>query len=86
MFGFFTSIFGCSQNKPVELVLTKENQKPYFEKGLSLIEPYTIKFEGSPRLDRNAETQLLEGIKYLDAVTQINPNNFAAFWIKGKAY
>ena len=33
-----------------------------------------------------AESSLLEGIRYLDAVTQINPDNFAAFWGKGKAH
>jgi len=34
----------------------------------------------------NPSDKIKEGIKYLDAVTKINPDNWAAFWLKGKAY
>lgn len=51
-----------------------------------MIEPYLILSDKSPRSDKNKEAKLLERIRYLDAVTQINQNNFAAFWLKGKAY
>jgi len=30
--------------------------------------------------------KISEGIMYLDVVTQINPDNWAAFWLKGKGY
>lgn len=86
MLKLFTSIFDLFQNQNTELVLTEENHDKYADKGMQLIEPYVILLGKSPRSDKNKETRLLEGIRYLDAVTQINPDNFGAFWFKGKAY
>lgn len=86
MFGLLSSLFGCSQNKKTELVLTEENHNPYYLKGTKLIEPY-MDLEGkSIIINSKAKDSITEGIRYLDAVTKINPNNFAAFWIKGKGY
>lgn len=86
MLKLFTSIFDRFQNQNTELVLIEENHDKYADKGMQLIEPYVILLGKSPRSDKNKETRLLEGIRYLDAVTQINPDNFGAFWFKGKAY
>ncbi len=86
MLGLFTSLFGRSQTETPKLVLTEENHNQYYKTGTELIEPYLILSDKSPRSDKNKEAKLLERIRYLDAVTQINQNNFAAFWLKGKAY
>lgn len=86
MFKIITSIFDRFQNQNTELVLIEENHDKYADKGMQLIEPYVILLGKSPRSDKNKETRLLEGIRYLDAVSQINPDNFGAFWFKGKAY
>ena len=86
MFGLSTSLFGCSQNKKTELVLTEENHNPYYLKGTKLIEPF-MDLEGkSIKVDTKSKDSIIEGIRYLDAVTKINPNNFAAYWVKGKGY
>jgi Flp pilus assembly protein TadD len=86
MFGLLSSLFGCSQNKKTELVLTEENHNPYYLKGTKLIEPY-VDLEGRSITNKSkAKDSIVEGIRHLDAVTKINPNNFAAFWIKGKGY
>jgi len=68
------------------LVLAEENHNLYYNRGTELIEQYVILSDQSPQLDKKGETKLLEGVRYVDAVTQINPNNFAAYWFKGKAY
>lgn len=86
MFGFLASLFGCSENKNADLVLIEQNQEPYYQKGLELIEPLINLQEGRATIDSKAKDSLAKGIKYLDAVTTINPNNFAAYWLKGKAY
>jgi len=86
IFGLLTSLIGCSQNNNIELVLTEENHNPYYLKGTKLIEPF-MDLEGkSLKIDSKAKDSIMEGIRYLDAVTKINPNNFAAYWIKGKGY
>lgn len=86
LLGLFISIAGCSQNKKGELVLTDENHDEYYGKGTELIQPFIILEGQEPRSDKNRDKKLLEGIRYLDAVTKINPNNYSAFWVKGKAY
>ncbi|WP_197492162.1 tetratricopeptide repeat protein [Arachidicoccus ginsenosidimutans] len=66
--------------------MKKENHNPYYFKGTKLIEPY-MHLEGKfITINAKAKDSIVEGIRYLDAVTQINPNNFAAYWIKGKGY
>jgi len=85
MFGFLTSLFGFTQKK-TELVLTQENHNPYYLKGTKLINPYIVLSNKLPVIDKTAEKNIIEGVRYLDAVTQINPNNFAAYWFKGKGY
>jgi tetratricopeptide (TPR) repeat protein len=86
MLGLLSSFFGFTQTKKNELVLKEENHNEYYRIGTKLIEPYLILSNKSPVLDKKAEVNIIEGIRYLDAVTQINPLNFAAFFIKGKGY
>ena len=56
----------------------------YYQKGFACIDPYII-IGGRPSRRPNTD-KIKEGIKYLDAVTKINPENWAAFWLKGKGY
>lgn len=85
-FGFLSTLFGCKEPVKKELILTQENHNPYYKIGTKLIEPYIPTSEKTAYVDKKAKDDILEGIRYLDAVTQINPNNFAAYWIKGKGY
>ncbi len=86
MFGLLSSLFGCSQKQKTELVLIQENHDQYYKIGTELIDPYVILSDNSSILDKKAKDNIREGIRYLEAVTEINKNNFAAFWIKGKGY
>lgn len=86
MFGLLTSLFGCSQNQKTEFVMREENHNLYYLKGTKLIEPF-MDLEGkSITIDSKAKESIIKGIRYLDAVTKINPNNYAAYWIIGKGY
>lgn len=61
-----------------------ERHDEYFEKGSSLIKPF-MQLHGKDV--KQADKELIgEGISYLNAVTQINNRNWAAYWIKGKAF
>jgi tetratricopeptide (TPR) repeat protein len=86
MFGLLTTLFGCSESKKTELILTEENHNPYYLKGTELIKPFMNLEETSITIYKKAKDSILEGIRYLDAVSKINPNNFAAYWVKGKGY
>lgn len=80
---FICSILACnSDNQITDLSPEKHNE--YYEKGTSLISPY-MQLHDKPRKAPN-KRKIRQGIRYLDAVTTINHQNWAAFWIKGKAY
>ncbi len=78
-------LFSSRSNSNFEITdFSLERHDEYYQKGLSCIEPYII-INGKPRSRPNTD-KIKEGIKYLDAVTKINPENWSAFWLKGKAY
>lgn len=78
-------LFSPRSNSNFEITdFSIERHDEYYKKGLSCIEPYII-IHGKPQSRPNRD-KIKEGIKYLDAVTKINPENWAAFWMKGKAY
>lgn len=78
-------LFSPRSNPSLEITdFSLERHDEYYQKGLSCIEPYII-IHGKPRNRPNID-KIKKGIKYLDAVTKINPENWAAFWLKGKAH
>ncbi len=78
-------LFSSRSNLNLEITdFSIERHDEYYKKGLSCIEPYII-IHGKPR-NRPNINKIKEGIKYLDAVTKINPKNWAAFYLRGKAY
>ncbi|WP_295122445.1 hypothetical protein [uncultured Chitinophaga sp.] len=63
-----------------------QNPEALFRNGVALIEPY-IFIAGNVSSDpAQKEIAIFRGIGMLDEVTELTPGNFAAFWIKGKAY
>jgi tetratricopeptide (TPR) repeat protein len=86
VFGLISFFWGCTQTHNSELILKMENHNKYYQTGTNLIEPYVRISDKVPILDNSAKENIMEGIRYLDAVTKINPYNFAAFWFKGKGY
>lgn len=78
-------LFSSRSNLNLEITdFSMERHDEYYKKGFECIDPYVI-IQGRPRQRPNPD-KIKEGIKYLDAVTKINPENWAAFWLKGKAY
>jgi tetratricopeptide (TPR) repeat protein len=78
-------LFSSRSNPNFEITdFSPERHDEYYQKGLACIDPYII-IQGRPSRKPNTD-KIREGIKYLDAVTKINPENWAAFWMKGKAY
>ena len=86
LFGMLFFSFSCAKSQSTDLIIKEENENIYFAKGNELIFPYIELHNRKDKSSINKENNLKEGIRYLDAVTKINPNNFAAFWLKGKAY
>lgn len=59
-----------------------------YNEACNLIDPY-MRLHGVSRRDATtarAKRDLAKGIGNLNAVVQINPNNWAAYWIMGKGY
>ena len=82
---------GCSndrdgQAKPEKLAA--EDHDRLYQRGCDLIKPYMILTDrhSRPANTEKARRDLREGISLLTKVVTINPNNWAAFWIMGKAY
>jgi Flp pilus assembly protein TadD len=57
-----------------------------FKKGADLISPHMGLLGRSPGKTQSAREDLTLGIAYMQAVTHYKPQNWAAFWIEGKAY
>lgn len=78
---------GCSRQGPPNVYTAADHNRLY-EEGCDLIKPY-MRFHDRPRdptLTRMARKELSQGIKLLQAVIKINPTNWAAYWVIGKAY
>ena len=78
-------LFSSRSNSDFEITdFSLERQDEYYKKGFACIDPY-VQLDGRQSQRPNAD-KIKKGIKYLDAVSRINPDNWAAFWLKGKAY
>jgi tetratricopeptide (TPR) repeat protein len=73
-----TSAFGCDGMPDDEAAL--------YKKASDLVEPY-MTLQNRPRNDANdREKSLRGGIACVDRVITINPKNWQAFWVRGKAW
>jgi tetratricopeptide (TPR) repeat protein len=78
-------LFSARSNSNFEITnFSMEKHDEYYQKGFACIDPY-VQLHGRPSRRPNID-KIKEGINYLDAVTKINPDNWAAFWLKGKAH
>lgn len=91
--GIFSTLFGCKKAgpaRPAELtsvvVTNVDEHNAIFERGSQLISPHMQLLNRDPKVTRKVREQVLRGIADLDAVTAYNPENWAAYWIKGKGY
>jgi Tfp pilus assembly protein PilF len=91
--GFLSTLFGCKKESSIEqpqsMVVTVSDDDQHneiYEPGSQLISPHMQLLNRDPRVTRSVKEQVTRGIRDLDAVTTFNPENWAAFWIKGKGY
>jgi hypothetical protein len=73
-------------SEPVSIRDSDDHNRVY-RAACDIIQPY-MRLHGTPeeKVTRNAATELKQAIGMLDAVTTYAPENWSAFWIKGKAY
>ena len=57
-----------------------------YKRGVSLIDPYIIVQDRAPSQTDHRTKELLAGIACLDRALELAPTNWAAFWLRGKAY
>lgn len=81
LFAFFFS----QQKNSYEIGdLNPEKHDEYYKIGSDLILPYR-QFHGE-KIKKPKKQNIKKGIAYLDAVTKIDPENWSAYWIKGKGF
>lgn len=71
---------------PTPVVVTDANVDAVYERGTAAISPHMQLLDRDPTLDDRGREAVRAGIRDLDAVTTYNPENWPAFWIKGKGY
>ena len=57
-----------------------------YKRGLELIDPYMQLTDRAPVGDAARSRKLADGIVCLDRALELAPSNWAAFWVRGKAY
>ena len=93
--GFFSTIFGCkdtsqereSSEVSISFAVTSDDEHDKLvEEGTDMIFPHMKLLGRESSVTKKVRIQILEGIGKLDAVTKYNPQNWSAFWFKGKGY
>ncbi|MEM7146210.1 MAG: hypothetical protein AAF591_13820 [Verrucomicrobiota bacterium] len=92
--GLFSTLFGCKKEESAEhsaqptlVVVTNDDEhNAIYERGSELISPHMQLLDRDPKVTKKVREQVSRGIADLDAVTAYNPENWAAYWIKGKGY
>lgn len=70
-----------------DVVVTNDAEhNALYERGAGAISPHMQLLDSTPKITPAVRAQISQGIRDLDAVTKFNPQNWAAFWIKGKGY
>ncbi len=57
-----------------------------YKRGVTLIHPYIIVQDRAPAESDRRTRELLGGIACLDRALELAPSNWAAFWLRGKAF
>ena len=68
------------------VVINDKQHNQVYQKGSDLIFPHIELDNKQGKSSYESTNNIKRGIEYLNAVTAYNPNNWAAFWIKGKGY
>jgi tetratricopeptide (TPR) repeat protein len=74
---------------PDEAGVVVENDDQHnavFERGADLISPHISLLDRQPKVTDKARSDIRQGIAFLNSVTNYNPQNWAAYWFKGKGY
>jgi tetratricopeptide (TPR) repeat protein len=71
-------------NTPAMCDVTGADHDALFRRGADLISPHMLLTDHEPAARNDAEVRI--GIACLDRVLQIDPSNWSALWIRGKAF
>jgi tetratricopeptide (TPR) repeat protein len=80
-------VVGCSRQEAPKTYSAADHNR-LFKEGGDLIKPY-MRLHGQPRnpsITGRARKDVSHGIELLQAVININPTNWAAYWVIGKGY
>lgn len=85
---FLIGLFGCNppSSKDGSLIIADQYHNDYYQKGVDYIYPHILVGDKQPTVNPSVRNQIDSGMVFLDAVTKIKPENYSAFWIKGKGY
>jgi Flp pilus assembly protein TadD len=87
MIGKLMALLACGKATAAEIKVTNDDQhNEVYQRGSGLISPHMKLVGQEPKVSEKVRDQVSKGIADLNAVTTYNPNNWAAFWIKGKGY
>ena len=87
MIGKLIALLASSKATAVEVKVTNDDQhNEVYQRGSGLISPHMQLLGREPKVSKGVRDQVSKGIADLNAVTAYNPNNWSAFWIKGKGY
>ena len=87
MIGKLIALLTCCKGTAAEVKITNGDQhNEVYQRGGDLISPHMRLLEREPKASKEVRDQVSKGIADLNAVTDYNPTNWAAFWIKGKGY
>ena len=80
-----------SDSEPIdtsfEVVINNNTQHDMiYKRGTEAIMPHIKLMERDPESSASIKQEVTNGIADLNAVTKYRPENWAAFWVKGKAY
>lgn len=89
--GVLTAVFVATCNRKPSVPVNEsadDRHNRLYKEACALIDPY-MRLHGVKRRDAStvrAKRDLAKGIDNLNTVVQMNPDNWAAYWIMGKAY
>ncbi len=88
MLAKFLALIGIGSAAPTGLlkVTNDSEHNAIYTKGSNLVSPHIQLLGREPKITATARKELMEGIACMKAVTEYNPQNWAAFWTMGKAY
>src|SRR4030095_6542389 len=87
MLGKLIAFFSGAAAGAEKVVVTNDDEhNVVYKRGSAMISPHMKLLGRNPKVTKRIRIEVTASIKHLDAVTAYAPQNWAAFWTKGKGY